>query len=189
MLLAAVLLVTFAGCGSADRVGSAAENTIVPTPDGENLRTNPDWTGSECGTRDDITAVVQRFVDAFNDGDQKSLDALFPNESANLQKGTGPAMTTNLDQFQVYSVVGTGEADFIAHSKAEVLDYLTERHEQGEHLQLTIVDVFPYSSGGGVEFQSTRAADDLPERAAFGRVWVSCEQEWVVAFAMGDAPS
>ncbi len=111
-------------------------------------------------TADDIRHVVERFINAFNQGDIGQLDRLVSSQ-----------------QFTWYSTDAPGERfNAQAEDRGNLMAYFASRHAQHEHLALNSLDVtFTDARRGGFTFRVTRSADDgLPPTRYVGKGEVQC---------------
>ena len=114
-------------------------------------------------TAEDIRHVVERFINAFNQGDIGQLDRLVSSQ-----------------QFNWYSTDAPGERfNAQADDRGNLMAYFASRHVQHEHLALNSLDVtFTDARRGGFSFRITRSADDgLPSTRYSGKgeiQWQSC---------------
>ena len=111
-------------------------------------------------TADDIRHVVERFINAFNQGDIGQLDRLVSSQ-----------------QFTWYSTDAPGERfNAQAEDRGNLMAYFASRHAQHEHLALNSLDVtFTDARRGGFSFRVTRSADDgLPPTRYVGKGEVQC---------------
>ena len=111
-------------------------------------------------TADDIRHVVERFINAFNQGDIGQLDRLVSSQ-----------------QFNWYSTDAPGERfNAQADDRGNLMAYFASRHAQHEHLALNSLDVtFTDARRGGFSFRVTRSADDgLPSTRYSGKGEVQC---------------
>jgi hypothetical protein len=119
----------------------------------------PSGTLNQC-TPQVVRPLVERFIDAFNQGDLARLDQLLA-----------------IDRFVAYSTDAPGQrlnAD--AYSRDTLMAYLSARHRQHEHLLLNTLDVtYTDARGGGFWFRVTRSAEDgLPPTAYNGKGGFQC---------------
>ncbi len=136
---------------------------------------------------DEVTRLVTDFLEAFNRGDQDQLTRVFPAQD-NGGVGVDPS------RLRWYSVTDEGpdgqKRHFVAHSRAPLLAYFRERHQQHEQLQLrellvrvdlgTMDDV-------PINFQLARQADDIPPERGFasGKGGIYCPTQTIFLWSMG----
>ncbi len=183
-------------------VNSAAEtraSTTTPAP--VNVATNtPDLhtPPTPACSREEVTRLVERFLDAFNRGDQDQLARFF-----------GP-------RFEWYSVSDrgreSGDRHFLAYNpngglrlgafpeglevtvghQDLLLPYFAERHAHGERLELRKLGS-SYEAGRNIAhitYTLTRTAEDLelrlgkPERETLGKGAVDCTDQTIMVWSM-----
>lgn len=112
---------------------------------------------------DEVRTLVERFVDAFNEGELEMLDAVFAQEP----------------DFEWYSTGAPGERLLPqAGYRESLVPYFEQRHELGEQLELR---TFRFNGNtprsrpyGNFEYTLTRSADDLPPTVYGGKGAVLC---------------
>ena len=152
-VVAAVITVAAAGVGSASTPGNA------------------------CNTSQ-TTALVKRFLQAFNRGDRATL---------NNRVWAGRLY------FNWYAVSADPGArvDAEARRRDTLMSYFAARHAAGERLVLTKLKLNGISAGGyrNFEFRLLRSADNLPGRGVLyaGKGASSCATGRLITWAMGIA--
>ena len=169
---------------------SAAPTVALPagtaTRAGATASTAPGTVGVGCDNAA-MTALVARFLDAYNAGDQGRLLAFFPDRDAT--RGVG--IRSEVAYFQRYWDVRRpslrDEDGFAASARDELPPYWALRHAQHERLQPLRVD-----GGGtgrsdlvGIGFLLTRQADDLPTHAVYGKAEIDCARDTFTVWSMG----
>jgi hypothetical protein len=135
----------------------------------------------DCGPRA-VAAILLRFVDSWNYGDQAELAQLIAARSGIRGEG-----------FQWYSVTEgdprNGGRYFVTYRPEGVLEYAAERHVHGERLRIMAVDV---GGGGNLGFSLARQADDPEpglETFAQGKGVVDCDTGRIRVWSMGLDPN
>jgi hypothetical protein len=110
---------------------------------------------------DEVRALVDRFVGAFNAGELETLEAIFAQEP----------------DFEWYATDGPGDR-VEGRDRASLVPYFSQRHERGERLTLRS---FRFNGNtprsrpyGNFEYTLTRSADDLPPAAYSGKGAALC---------------
>ena len=115
-------------------------------------------------TAGEVETLVRRFIDAFNAGDLRALDALFAREP----------------EFEWYSTDAPGERfRSLAKDRPSLVPYFAGRHALGEELTLrsfrfngnTSRALRPY---GNFEYGLTRSAEDLQPTPYYGKGATFC---------------
>lgn len=167
---ATVARATPTGGPSTSRATASANDTLPPG----------------CETRQGLVRVVAGFLEAFNRGDQDALARSFPVQAA------GGVSNGRSDQFQWYSVTEgdprAGGHNVTLRSRADLLAYFVQRHEQHERLEIRSLQVNGTSGRNSVDFQYTltRVADDLPERPVDGKGAINCDNQTIFVWSMGN---
>lgn len=152
----------------------SAAQVSAPTP---TLESFP----SGCSTAE-VTALLTRFLDAFNKGDQDQLIQFFPQGQAED------------DQDSVSFRYGVGRMEdgmfvreFLAYTPADLPAYFAARHQQQERLELRMLRVTNSAPPGaiGIVFRMTRRADDLLEYMVRGKGAINCQTRTIIAWGMG----
>lgn len=134
-----------------------------------------------------VTALVARFLGAYNAGDQARLLSFFPNRDATR----GHLIVGEERYFQWYSDTRKptlrDEDGFQAYTRDELPAYWAQRHAQHDRLQLRQLQYGgrDWTGGAGIGFTLTRQADDLPEHTVIGKGEVDCEQGTIFLWGMG----
>ena len=128
-------------------------------------------------------ALVTRFLDAFNRGDQEQLAAFFTEQHADLSVSRpGEEMLFHWysvsDYFHRYSVNGSDQV--YARTRAEALAYFAMRHAQHEQFHLR-----GGAASAGQELKLVRQADDLPTYDVAGKAEFACPGGTIVVWSMG----
>ena len=128
-------------------------------------------------------ALVVRFLDSFNRGDQEQLVAFFTEQHADLgSRHPGEEMLFHWysvsDYFHRYSVNGSDQV--YARTRAEALAYFAMRHAQHEQFHL-----HGGAASAGQEIKLVRQADDLPTYDVAGKVEFACPGGTIVVWRMG----
>lgn len=157
----APLLTLFAclltACTSADRPATPEAAGSTRTPPASMS------TSAVCGNPDTITSRVRAFIEAYNRGKSGLADQFFAPEPA----------------FQWYSENGRREG-VAAYDRSTLAEYLTQREEQADHLEL--LNVTP-SSGGNFGFTVRRTAEPLPSKGA-----IDCRSGLFIVWSLGPNP-
>lgn len=110
---------------------------------------------------DEVQALVDTFIGAFNAGDLGALDAVFAQEP----------------DFEWYATDGPGDR-LEGRDRSTLVPYFAQRHELGERLTLR---TFRFNGNtprsrpyGNFEYTLTRSADDLPPTAYAGKGAALC---------------
>lgn len=125
----------------------------------------------------EVAQLIMSFLDAYNDGNQEKLAELFAFGRESWFSDT----------------IREGE-NFTAYTEASLLDYLAERQQYNERLQLVVVDIAGPSWHGGADFafRLRREADDLQplgrERYVEGGGAIFCQTQQVMVWRMGTVP-
>lgn len=119
-----------------------------------------------CNTPHDVAKLIADFLDAFNRGDQRQLDASFGSE------------------FMWYSA-----GNFVSYTKAGLLPYFALRHTHHDQLQLTKIDVHGPSWHGGVDiaYELARRSDDVnggARQSVDGKGAVNCQTRRIFVWSM-----
>lgn len=100
---------------------------------------------ASCGSND-VKALMRSFARAYNDGDLRKLDRLFP-------KG---------ERFRSYDVHPTERVD--GHDRSTLIDYFEERHSFKDAMSLSRVRAGRYDNGNrgfGFSLELDRTSDEL----------------------------
>lgn len=174
-ILAAVSLLLLAGCSGSMASQAEAQEIIV-------VRDNPAL--PEGCSPTEVAQLIMSFLDAYNRGDREQLADFFPST------------------FEWYSdtIVDSAEDDdkrsFDFSFRNRLLDYVAERHQHGDRLQLVAVNVAGpgWHGGADIAFTLTREANDVRrgpegrERYAVGGGAIRCQSQKIWAWGMGTAP-
>jgi len=134
-----------------------------------------------------LTALVTRFLDAYNAGDQARLLAFFPVRDA-TRGLLVPGETTYFQRYwDVRKPSLRDEDGFAAYARAELPTYWAQRHAQHERLRLRRFQACDRAWTGnvGFTFELTRQADDLPLHAVLGKGEIDSDQSTIVLWSMG----
>lgn len=134
-----------------------------------------------------VTALVMRFLDAYNAGDGARLLAFFPSRDATRGIGIAGEETYFQRYWDVRKPTRRDEDGFAAYARTDLPPYWVQRHAQHERLQLLRVDGGGANSFGlvGFGFLLTRQADDLPTHAVYGKASVDCARGTFVVWSIG----
>ncbi len=135
-----------------------------------------------------MVALVARFLDAYNAGDQARLLAFFPARNATHGIGIAGEETYFQRYWDVRKPRGRDGSGFEAYARDDLPPYWALRHAQHERLQLLRVD----GGGGagrfglaGIGFMLTRQADDLLTHTVVGKGEIDCGQGTFTVWSMG----
>lgn len=128
----------------------------------------------------EVNGLVTRFLDAFNEGDGDAVADVFMDEPS-----FGSVHGAN--HFQWFSSGGWDNVDGrTIWDLVELPAYVSERHTQGEHLELR--SLLARRSGPisiGFSHTLTRQADDLTERTVIGKGEINCAEQRIYVWGMG----
>ncbi len=134
-----------------------------------------------------VTALVARFLDAYNAGDQARLLAFFP-----VRAATRGHLVPGEERFFQWYVdtrkpTRRDEDGFKAYTRDDLPPYWAQRHVQHDRLQLRQLEYGgrDWTGGVGIGFTLTRQADDLPTHTVIGKGEVDCEQGTIFVWGMG----
>lgn len=146
----------------------------------------PATTGAACDNAA-VIALVARFLDAYNVGDQARLLAFFPVRDATRGHLVRGEETYFQRYWDVRKPTLRDEDGFAAYARDELPPYWAQRHAQHERLQLRQIDGGGENSFGlvGFGFLLTRQADDLPTHAVYGKAEIDCAQGTFTVWSMG----
>jgi len=134
-----------------------------------------------------VTALVARFLDAYNAGDPARLLAFFPAQAATR----GVMVPGEERYFQRYWDVRKptlrDEDGFAAYTRDELPPYWAQRHAQHERLQLRQLEDGgrDWTGGVGIGFTLTRQADDLSAHTVIGKGEIDCARGTIFVWSMG----
>ncbi len=123
-------------------------------------------------------ALLARFVAAFNQNDQTSLEALLVDQPLSANDWIA-AVTNSTD---------SPSGDVFADSQSGFLHYIAQRHQQGERLQVSrVLDVHPTWLPGymNVVADLQRTADDLPSQQVRVVAMLSCAEQQIGSWSLG----
>ena len=128
-------------------------------------------------------ALIVRFLDAFDRGDQEALATFFTEQHADLGiSQPGEEMLFHWysvsDYFHRYSANGSDQV--YARTRAAALAYFAMRHAQHEQFHL-----LGGAASAGQEIKLVRQADDLPTYDVTGKVEFACPGGTIVVWSMG----
>lgn len=140
-----------------------------------------------CAPRE-ATQLMMRLLNAFNSGDQEQFIHFFP-----------PAFQWYSDGWRVGADginIDPGHR-FVSRpgNREDLPDYVAERHQQGDRLQLLKASVIEEGLGSAlVNFQLVREANDVEpgvggnKRYVNGRATITCQNQTFSSLGMGIAP-
>lgn len=128
-------------------------------------------------------ALVARFLDAINRGDQEQLATFFTEHHADLGSSRqGEEMLFHWysvsDYFHRYSASDSDQV--YARTRAEALAYFAMRHAQHEQFHLR-----GGAASAGQEIKLVRQADDLPTHDVAGKAEFACPGGTIVVWSVG----
>lgn len=182
IIMLTLMLVSCGDGGSAHDDGSPVPPDTAPekiTPN--NLVASPSISTaavsghSQGCTADETDQLVQRFVNAFNQGDQAQLANLFPDDS--VQNDVGVTR---------YSIVQQDDPGFATDSRVALLSALADRHSRNQQWEIRELDINASGSSASVSFALTAQGDGMPLRTFEGKGRVDCMQGWITIWHMTD---
>lgn len=169
---------------------SAVPTVAVPagtaTRAGATASAAPGTVGAGCDNAA-MTALVARFLDTYNAGDQARLLAFFPAQAATR----GVSKAGEERYFQRYWDVRKpslrDEDGFAAYTRDDLPPYWAQRHAQHDYLQLRRLQYCggDWTGGVGFVFELTRHADDLPTHTVVGKGEIDSDQGTIFVWSMG----
>ena len=163
---------------------AAATQTAPRAPGTPNA--SPGAVGAGCDNAA-VTGVVERFLDAYNAGDQARLLAFFPAQAATH----GHLVRGEERFFQWYSDTRKpslrDEDGFAAYTRDELPPYWALRHAQHDRLQLRRFQDCDRNWDGNLAFvfELTRQADDLAMHSVVGKGEIDDAHGTIVLWGMG----
>lgn len=159
LLLVAVVVALLSAC-TTDNGRTATSPSTSATARSTSSRVAPTGDTANC-TSAEVHQLVNRFVQAFNAGDQPTLQRLW------AQSGHG---------FDWYSTDAPGQrVDPAGRDRASLVAYFAERHAHRETLRLKSFQFNgDAASYGNFQYTLTRQADDLPPTAYIGKGAAVC---------------
>jgi hypothetical protein len=137
----------------------------------------------------EVRGRIERFLAAYNAGDQEQLLRFFPARAVSRPSVLLPGE----ERFFTWYAVGHFQngkpiQEFVAYKREDLLPYFAQRHAQHEHLTLRTIEVGGPSWHGGGDFaiELDRQADDLPARKVIGKGAIDCQEGTIFVWAMGD---
>ncbi len=148
------------------RGNKEARTTAIPpsatisasTPEGRGASAQPD----QC-TSGGVRALVARFIEAFNTGDEHMLDEVWARDSA----GWG-LFATDGPEPRVQSA---------AEDRAGLPAYFARRHASRERWRLITFQFNGTADRGDFEYTLVRTADDLPATNYIGKGFANCTSQ------------
>jgi len=134
-----------------------------------------------------LTALVARFLDAYNAGDVARLLAFFPARDA-TRGHLVPGEETYFQRYwDVRKTSLRDEDGFAAYARAELPPYWALRHAQQERLQLRRFQYCDRNWDGNLAFvfELTRQADDLAMHSVVGKGEIDDARGTIVIWSMG----
>lgn len=184
------LCLLLSGCGSGgNRAAMLATATAPMVATMSVVATPTEDTALPAGCHPaELTALVERFLAAFNSGDQAQLRRFFLEQAAER----GYERSGQERFFHWYSVsqvvAGRPPAQFTAYTRDELLPYLARRHTQNERLQLRALHSdgrLGWHGGADVTYELAGQADDVPTFAASGKGAIDCRAGMIFVWSMG----
>lgn len=127
----------------------------------------------------EVTAALDRFIGAFNRGDQDVLDEVFPATSSS---------DPSTNDFHVFgiSAVSDGPAAFVAYASDELLPYLADRHVLHDQIQLIGLKIVSSWAVDrvGLDMQLSRQADDVTLHTGVAKGELVCSTHQIVVWNM-----
>jgi len=159
VLLVAVVVALLSAC-TTDNGRTATTPSISAAARSTSSRVAPTNETANC-TSAEVRQLVNRFVQAFNAGDQLALQRLW------AQSGQG---------FDWYSTDAPGQRiDPAGRDRASLGAYFAERHTHRESLRLTSFQFNGNAASyGNFQYTLTRQADDLPPTTYTGKGAAVC---------------
>ncbi|HEX7101976.1 MAG TPA: hypothetical protein VF201_04955 [Nitrolancea sp.] len=180
--LVILLVAVVAAAGVSDRhLGMHADVHLAQPP----LATAPLATTSaltssqQCEANGGAT-LLTRFVEAFNQNDQPTLEALLVDQPLSVDAWIA-AVTSPSDMTS---------GDVLADSQTGFLDYVARRHQQGEQLRISrVIDVHPawLPDYINVVADLQRTARDLPAQQVRAVAMLSCTEQQIGAWSLAAA--
>jgi hypothetical protein len=137
-------------------------------------------------TASSVGQLLANFVDAFNQGDQSRLTALFPDDdSGYFQPGVARDQYSLFQTFEQNEFLGP--RSWGADNRADLLKAFEKRHTAHEHWTMVSVKYGQVSNDAAfIQPTFTSQADDLSLRTFQGRGAINCSQDWISTWVVSD---
>jgi hypothetical protein len=134
----------------------------------------------------DVVAILNGFIDAFNRGDQAALATYLAEDTV----GPTMAMGGDFAWFSVSGAPGSFNPGGGGDTPGQALAYFAERHRHGERMQLLQLELGTtwWENGIGMTFDVARDADDIPAHIAGGKGAIDCARRKITLWSLGDRP-
>lgn len=176
---------------------SMAPLTTRPTPSSTDIVHISSTIPPSACNQDDVTHIVERFIVAFNQGDQAQLARFFGPRFQTYSVGDGDPQHGG-QSFIAYGPEQRGSIvareNVTAVPRDDLLQYFATRHRHGEQLSLRRFggQYEATLNTSNITFQLVRTADDLPpgfggpEHLAYGKGAIDCTDQTIMAWTMSE---
>ncbi len=143
-----------------------------------------------------VEAFLERFLDAFNRGDQAALRTFFPTVAFPTVGPNLPGGDYSHEKFVWYSMTDErldfSKRHFVTFDLPPLWAYFAERHTHQERLRLARVQVSRQEADvANLEVNFYRTADDVPPDAgrppgqAIGKAVMNCRDQTILVMSLG----